>query len=215
MSNIKIYAIKNLLVLLLNATLCCAHYTDEPELSRSNDSSSTGIWLGVAAWVAYTIIPNILKDLEKSETNQLTTDTEVEKAIIESDAIAATEKTAAKKNNKWKQMVVMSLYAVSLAVSAYIIYTAASEVVSAGKNLYNYLYPDAETVARIEKAKKTIATLDATREFRECLIKNNKVSRNAEGIPINCEDCGQVFGLTAGIEAYHDMVKLFKDTYSE
>lgn len=210
---------KALFILFFSANLCCADYIKEPELPLSNDSSSKVIWLGLVGLVAYTIIPNLLKELEKSETNQLTTGAEAEKASIESDTIVAPEKKETEKSvtraNKWKRMLVLSLYAASLVASAYIIYTAANEMVSMGKDLYNYLYPSAEMIARRKEARKTLATLHAESEFIHCLIRNAKGLRNQDGIPISCEECGQVFGLTAGIDAYHDMVKLFKETYSK
>ncbi len=194
--------LKNIFILFFSVNLCCADPVNEPKLSRSNDSSRGVFWLDVAVLLACTIVPNIVKDLKKSEAAELNTDIEA-------------EETVPKKSNRWKRIAVNALEAISLIASVYIIYTGVKVFAAAGKDFYNYLYPSAEALVRIEKAKKSLAMLEAQRNFRECLMKNAKSLRNQEGIPVSCEDCGRLFALTSGTDAYDDMVKRFKKYYSK
>ncbi len=87
------------------------------------------------------------------------------------------------------------------------------EVVNFGRVLYKDMYPDAEKITKIKKAEEEIASIDAKRSFRECLIKNSNEARNNDGIPQKCEECGEIFAMTVGRGAFQEMVETFKEVY--
>jgi len=54
--------LKKILILFLSAHLCAAENIKKPDLQKSKDTSARMIGLGLAVWVAYTILPNLLED---------------------------------------------------------------------------------------------------------------------------------------------------------
>ena len=90
---------------------------------------------------------------------------------------------------------------------------ALKEVVYIGKDLYQYNYPDEKEIALREAAQETIDVIRAKRGFRECLMQNARTAKNKTGIPVNCEECGQKYSMTAGNMAFNDMAETFKKTY--
>lgn len=90
---------------------------------------------------------------------------------------------------------------------------AVKETAYVGMDLYEYVYPDKEKMKRIKEAEEQIAVIDARKAFRSCLMQNAKGPRNKKGFPVNCEECGQTFSMTADEEAFQKMVETFKKTY--
>lgn len=58
--------LKKLFILFISANLCASGNTENPELGKSNNTSSRVIGIGVASFVVYTVIPNLLDASSKS-----------------------------------------------------------------------------------------------------------------------------------------------------
>jgi len=134
------------------------------------------------------------------------------------DAVKATAKASKNMSNNLaegmvKSSVTLDSEGIEKLVPVVVGLLAVKEIVYAGKDLYTYVYPDKEKLASISAAKETIDLIETKRAFRSCLMQNAKAPRNAAGIPINCEECGKTFSMTAGTGAFHYMVETFKETY--
>src|SRR4029077_8895204 len=68
----------------------------------------------------------------------------------------------------------------------------AKHVYYVGKDVASYMCPSEEKKDRESKAQENFEKRIAKKEFRNCLIKNNKCSRNQFGRPKECEQAAQL-----------------------